>query len=379
MRIVFVISALIYGGAETQVIALSRELVLRGHAVTIYTLNSDNPRANELHGSGVSIISDQKETKLDIDLIFRLRRYVKQYRADIVQGFLFEGDFYARVAAARTGIPTFSSERNDNYVLNSNQRIALKVTRKLASGVIANTYAGSGFAQKLHRFPSDRVHVVWNGVDLEVIEKKLGSSVTDYRQEFFGSDPVKIACLTGNIKPQKDYLLALRVAEQLMRDQSTWRVLFVGERVSEADAYFDQVMANCRELGLEGRVRFSGLRKDVPEIMSQCDVIFSTSLHEGFPNVVLEAMAVGTPVASTKYSDIQRILPNAWQVVESREPSDIVAAIVRADCERDEISRQQREWLEANATIATSAARLVGIYRQYVNQADASKVLKSSS
>lgn len=65
MRIVLVISNLIHGGAETQVIAMSRELARRGHAVAIYTLNCDNPRAIELDGSGVELVVDQKRLKLD--------------------------------------------------------------------------------------------------------------------------------------------------------------------------------------------------------------------------------------------------------------------------------------------------------------------------
>ena len=57
MRIVFVINRLIQGGAETQVISLSRELVSRGHAVLVYTLHPDNPRADELAGSAVTVVA----------------------------------------------------------------------------------------------------------------------------------------------------------------------------------------------------------------------------------------------------------------------------------------------------------------------------------
>ncbi len=100
-----------------------------------------------------------------------------------------------------------------------------------------------------------------------------------------------------------------------------------------------------QELGLENVVAFAGLRRDVLDIVTRAaNVLFSTSLHEGFPNVVIEAMSVGTPVVSTDYSDIRLILPNDWQVVERPESVDLADAIVRADS-RDgrAISRQQKQ------------------------------------
>ena len=81
----------------------------------------------------------------------------------------------------------------------------------------------------------------------------------------------------------------------------------------------------------ENVVKFAGLRRDVLDIIRQSNVLFSTSLHEGFPNVVIEAMSCGTPVVSTDYSDIRLILPNEWQVVGSRNPSDLADAVIRSD------------------------------------------------
>jgi glycosyltransferase involved in cell wall biosynthesis len=125
-------------------------------------------------------------------------------------------------------------------------------------------------------------------------------------------------------------------------------------------------MRSYETLGLVGRVVFAGLRQDVPEIMSQCRVVFSTSMHEGFPNVVLEAMTASVPVVSTAYSDIRRILPNAWQVAGDRSPASLVAAILRADEEHDKVCVQQRAWVVAHATIERAAERLEAVYCKYV-------------
>jgi glycosyltransferase involved in cell wall biosynthesis len=365
VRIVMVISSLTFGGTETQVIALSTELTRRGHPVAVYTLNKDNPRAAELDGSGVIFISDQKKRKFDISVLLRLRRFISEFRADVVHGFLFDGDFYSRLAGVGTGAAVINSERGDNYKLNFNQRISHWPTRQLADAIVANSYAGAAFARRLFNMQDDRVHVVWNGLDVAAVDARIARYDRDCAN-FFSRGVEKVACLVGAIKPEKDYMLALQVADRLTSRYPEWRVLFVGEQLSNTGAYRQAVMRSYETLGLAGRVVFAGLRQDVPEIMSQCRVVFSTSVHEGFPNVVLEAMAAAVPAVSTEYSDIRRILPNAWQVAGDRSPDAIVAAILRADEEHDEVCAQQRAWVVAHATIERAAERLEAVYRKYV-------------
>lgn len=371
MRIVLVISSLLTGGAETQVIAMSRELKRRGHVLVIYTLNKNNPRAWELEGSGVELVADQKCVKFDLAVLFRLRRFLKAFRADIVHGFLYDGDLYARVAAAASSVVALNSERNDGYRLNFAQRLGLWSTRQLAAGVVANSMAGARFAGQLYRFPQAKIHTVWNGIDLERIDERVRECRTNYKSELiFGINDVapsfKLACLVGSIKPPKDYLLALNVAYELTHSHSNWRVLFLGDQLSNTGNYRGEVMNRYQQLGLEGKVFFGGSRSDVPEILSQCDVLFSTSLHEGFPNVVLEAMAVNTPVVSTNYSDIQAILPHPWQVVTDRQPRSMVSAILQASQASKKLVKEQRCWIENNATIAIAASKLEAVYRGYL-------------
>ncbi|MBI4205195.1 MAG: glycosyltransferase [Betaproteobacteria bacterium] len=377
MRILYVISALTTGGAEKQVVALSKQLARRGHEVAIYTLNTKAPREAELAGSGVNLVIDQKRTKLDPAVLWRLRKMIVDWRPDVIHGFLFDGDLYSRLAGFSSGVPVLNSERNDNYRLSWRQRLAHRFTRGLARGVVANTYAGKKFAQHLFGLLPDDVHVVWNGIQTEELERKAAAGARDYRSEFFGDQRVRLACLVGAIKPQKNYHLALDTAARLIAIDPAWRVLFIGDQLSpsgpykpgaasDTRSYKDSVLRHYHRLGLQEKIRFCGHRADVPAILRQSDVLFVTSVHEGFPNTVLEAMCLGVPVVSTEYSDIRRILPFPRQVVARHSPEDIARAVIWAYSERDAIAAGQKRWVHDHGTIEKAVTELEAVYRKYI-------------
>ncbi len=376
MRVLFIISEHMLGGAQKQVIEPARELVRRGHESTIYTLNRDVPRAKELEGSGVDLIVDQKRWKLDPAVLRRLRRYLRDWRPDIIHGFLFDGDIYARIAAFASGIPVLNSERSDNYEISRIQYLAHRLTRALTDGLVANTHSGSAFAQRLYGFPAERCHVVWNGLRIEELERQAASRI-DYRREFFGPGTHKLACLVGAIKPAKDYHLAIDAAARLVRADPQWRVLFVGDQLansgnyragvhSDSSEYKASVMRHFAGQGIGDKVKFAGARTDAPAIVAQCDVLYVTSCREGFPNVVLEAMVLGVPVVSTDYSDIRRILPRPAQVVQSRSPDDLAWAILDAYGDHDAIAREQKRWVRSHASIENATLELERVYQRYL-------------
>ncbi len=374
MRVLYVISELTFGGAQKQVVELGRELSHCGHEVVIYTLNRDVPRQAELEGSGVTLIVDQKRSRLDPALLWRLRRMIERWRPDVVHSFLFDADFYSRVAALGTGIPVLNSERSHDYRLAPLALVAHRLTRHLARGVIANSHSGREFAQRLFGLPADAVHLVWNGLRIDDLERQAAGA-RDYREEFFGAD-CRMACLVGSIKPAKDYRLALDTADRLLASHPEWRVLLVGDQLSasgaykagrdsDSSAYKDEILAHYQALKTRERIRFAGLRTDVPAILKQSDLLYITSTHEGSPNVVLEAMALGVPVVSTEFSDIRRVLPFREQVARERTPEALCRAMLWAHGNRERIAALQKQWVQAHARIEQVAVELERVYRRY--------------
>ena len=103
-------------------------------------------------GTGVELIVDQKRLKLDPAVLVRLRRKIAGWRADIVHGFLFDGDIYARIAAVGTACPVLNSERSDNYTISRSQRWPTGSPGGWCDGVVANSTLGQRFAQRLYGY-----------------------------------------------------------------------------------------------------------------------------------------------------------------------------------------------------------------------------------
>lgn len=359
------ISGLGRGGAERQLVMLARELVRGGHDVCIYTLTKHVPRADELRGTSIELVVDQKRRRLDVQVLARLRAHLARWQPDVVHSFLYDGNVYARLAGWGTGVPVLGSERSDNYRLGAVQRLGYRLTAALTDGVVANTHAGAAHACKVQYQRAERVHTVWNGIDLRQIDEAVAVGGRPAEQMWPG--PCKRVCVVGSIKPEKDQLLALRVARRLVDAGPGWRFIFAGDSLWDAATdYKKEVLEACEQMRLRDAVRFVGHREDVPALMASCDVVLVTSRWEGFPNVVLEAMACGTPVVSTAYSDVRRILPMPWQVVASREEAELAEAIARAAAQRGEVAAEQRRWVEAHATAAASAQAMLQVYARHV-------------
>jgi len=367
LRILHVISGLTRGGAERQLIILSRDLVRRGHKMLIYTLNDRVPRLPELKDCGVAVVVDQKRLRLDPLVIARLRRTARSWGADIAHGWLYDGNIYTRIALRGLGIPVINSERSDDYRLSFVQRLGYALTRGWETALVANSHAGLAFASRLHRVPADRGHVVWNGIDLAAAELEAAAAPA-LRAALWPGREVSIACLVGTVTPPKDHLLALDTAAVLRRRDPRWRFLFVGDPLRDSGAYQRAVRARFGELQLEDVCRFTHERADAIAHIAASDVLFSTSLFEGFPNVVLEAMACRTPVVSTEYSDIRRILPLPWQIVHQRRPELLADAIQRAARERRSVATAQRAWVERHATAERFVNAMEAVYSLYATR-----------
>jgi glycosyltransferase involved in cell wall biosynthesis len=244
--------------------------------------------------------------------------------------------------------------------------VGYRLTSAQCDGVVANTRAGAAFAQRLHRLGEERVHVLWNSVDLNAIDARVARS-TQPAHEIFPGSGLKRLCLIGSVRPANDHVLALRVLRRLRDADPSWRLICAGESPAHEGGYPGQVLAERERLGLEPFVRFVGRRSDVVELLASSDVLLMTCTQGGFPLVALEAMACNTPVVSTDWGDVRPLLPDEKaQVPASRAEDELAAAVLDCHRRRAEIALAQRAWAERNGTPSAAAAALLRFYVKYL-------------
>lgn len=154
------------------------------------------------------------------------------------------------------------------------------------SKVMADELAGLMPAKK------DRIRVQYNVFDLEDI-KKLAVQNTEL-DSWFAENQVLIS--VGTLRPEKGYWHLIKAFSLMKKDAPNLRLLHIGP---DAHGYGATLKKLARDLGLEEDIRFLGYRDNPYQYIARSKMFLLSSITEGFPNVLIEAMACGVPVIAS--------------------------------------------------------------------------------
>lgn len=205
-------------------------------------------------------------------------------------------------------------------------------------------------------FPAERIRYRPNGVDTRKFHP------TDRTPAGAGSGPLRLL-FVGRLDEQKG-LSVLFEALALLGNASDWRLAVYGAGPDEKD-----LRRLCAERGLDERVEFVGFSSDMPTVYRNADLLVLPSLHEGMPNVVLEAMSSGLPVLATDIGGSRELLspwaPN-W-LVPAGDSSRLSEALHHAISERQslaELGLRGRSVAEDDFSYVAIARRYIEDYEQ---------------
>jgi glycosyltransferase involved in cell wall biosynthesis len=147
--------------------------------------------------------------------------------------------------------------------------------------------------------PSEKIRVIPNGVDFERFANAAPADLTQFGVPC-GS---RVLLFVGRFDPQKGPLQLLEAAAEIFVDHADVHLLMVGD-----GPLASELRGWTRARNLESRVHFVGRRENIAALMRAADLFVLPSQWEGLPNVVLEAMAAGTPVVATAVEGIRGLL-----------------------------------------------------------------------
>jgi glycosyltransferase involved in cell wall biosynthesis len=170
----------------------------------------------------------------------------------------------------------------------------LRATDRLSTVTTTNSHAAAKRLVERRIVPSHRVIVIPNGIDLGPF-RRAEAERSMLRRELGIPDAQFVWLAAGRLEPQKDYATLLAALARCSASPSEHCLLIAGQGQQQSELERAAV-----ELGVSARVRFLGLRDDVPQLVAACDALVLASRFEGLPNVVMEAMAGARPVVATR-------------------------------------------------------------------------------
>src|SRR5690606_26966541 len=147
------------------------------------------------------------------------------------------------------------------------------------------------------------------------------------RQQWQLAPDARVIGFVARFNPLKDHRSLINALAQCKKNGLVVHCVLVGKGLDTDNA---QLMQWLREADVTDQVILLGMRDDVPAIMNALDVHVLSSLAEGFPNVVAEAMACGVPGVVTDVGDAALIVGDTGWVAPPQQPAALAEAISQA-------------------------------------------------
>jgi glycosyltransferase involved in cell wall biosynthesis len=272
-------------------------------------LDELGPLGEELRAEGFPVEVLGRRPGVDWRCIIRLGRLFRREGVDLVHAHQYTPFFYG--ATARfwcRNLPVLFTEHGrwfpdyprrkrmivNRLLLRQRDRI-VGVGRAVRQALIAN-----------EGLPVERVGVIYNGIsmsnfspqgphgtfDRQAIRREIGVAARDF-----------VILQVARLDPLKDHATAIRTLEHVLWHLPEARLVLVGEGPQRA-----AIEGMIRQRRVGQAVRVLGLRTDIARLLAAADVFLLTSISEGIPLTVIEAMAAGLPVVATQVGGVGEVV-----------------------------------------------------------------------
>ena len=319
MRIVQLVETLETGGLERIAVDLALAQQKAGHTPILYCMFSGGPLADEARAAGIPVIEFHKKPGFSVKMMFTLARQLRRDRADVLHTHNPGVHHYGAVSAWMARVPVVVNTRHGPATSfgRAYQERYFRAVMPLTDRVIFVCEDSRRYLIEKRGLPSAKSAVIINGIELEPFLERPASPRSASPRIRFGA--------VGRMVPVK-------------------------------------------EAGLNGRIHIEGLNNQIADVLRELDVFVMSSTSEGLPLVILEAMAAGLPVVSTRIGGIPEVAPEGSVSVLCAPGSadDLAEAMYRAAtiCDLACMGKTAREMAIAKFSLGQMWRRYEAVYNE---------------
>ncbi len=301
-RILFLITSLTHGGAQTQLILLSQRLVRRGWKVKLVSVMPPQAYVDEFQGAGVPVATLGVRRKAPNPWpVIRLLQEISQWRPQIVHSHLVHANLFARLVRPWVRVPVMICTAHNIYEGGRLREWLYRFTDPFCDLTTQVSRAGRARYIAIKASPSHKIRYIPNGIDTRRFQPN--PQVRLALRRALGVENHFLFLSIGRLAPEKDYPNLLHAFAQVVPKAAHARLFIVG------DGPLKPAMQDlAQRLGIDAQVRFLGTRRDVANLMNAADAFVVSSAWEGMPMVLLEAAASGLPAVATDVGDNRAIV-----------------------------------------------------------------------
>jgi glycosyltransferase involved in cell wall biosynthesis len=303
-------------GGERQTLWLARELHRRGH-VSIVAARDGQPLQQRAKDAALETIPCDPVSELDLRAVWRLRREITRRRIDVVHAHTGHAVGLGALATLGLNVPFVAARRVD-FRLRPNAATRWKYRRAAAviavSRAVANVLADCGI-------PFGKITIVPDGVDLgRTIVPAEAATLASCGVNPGAPLVVQVAQLVGH----KDPVNFVRAMAHVRASVPDVQAIMLGDGPLRGD-----VEREILALWLESTVHLAGFRADADAILAAANVACLSSREEGMGSVLLDALALGVPIAATRAGGIPEVVVDGESglLADARDPIGLGKAI----------------------------------------------------
>ncbi|MBI4550557.1 MAG: glycosyltransferase [Candidatus Omnitrophica bacterium] len=301
-KIVYLLPELKLGGTERHVLRLAFGLINRGHDAGIVCLFREGALAPEAAALRIPFECLNLPYRWDARTFWRLCRWMRARKPRILHTELFGFHFFAGLAAKLCRVPLVISGRRELADWQKWRHVQLeKLGNRFVDRVVCCSEAVRRRTLDRESLAPAKAVTLYNGIEVaDFVDAGRRDAV---RRELGIPSQARVVGTVANFGREKGYPHLLEAASRILeKDPSVW-FLLVGD-----GPLLEEMRKRAARIPLGRQILFTGFRSDIPELMAAMDLFALASVSEGFPNVLLEAMAAGKPIVATDVGGIPELI-----------------------------------------------------------------------